>query len=361
MKYSSVIWGLAASFTIFSAKAAQKCSPYLGLMSDQDVKVEELRDRSWISASDSNMEAAGEFEKELKSQGLKLQPEELERVLGGSKVHLKKTTLPSGLIFVTIHKTEGGTEIFDAHTYLGLISCNCGAIHDSPAVSMAPIIEDTPLGAGFTLKSVDSSDKSFSTTATIKKEYDLPGQDGSVELIYSISPMPGSRNLDHLWLEYKQTSFRTTPQGDIVRGRVQKIRVDYDKGDLRDFEIIIADNLTYSKWEAAFDQVHLVFDPNGKLKSIAGISQSSLPNLAWSNITDLPNFISFLDAIKKGQNRWFNYQPEEPQAALIFKTVFGRDLAELGGLSFSAIKVIVDSAKAERPLFVNSLFQFKPR
>lgn len=90
MKYSSVIWGLAASFTIFSAKAAQKCSLYLGLMSDQDVKVEELRDRSWISASDSNMEAAGEFEKELKSQGLKLQPEELERVLGGSKVHLKK-------------------------------------------------------------------------------------------------------------------------------------------------------------------------------------------------------------------------------------------------------------------------------
>ncbi|MBK7844331.1 MAG: hypothetical protein IPJ71_11645 [Bdellovibrionales bacterium] len=357
MKNLSVIWGIAATFSILSAKAAQKCSRYLALPTDQVVKVEELRDRSWISASDSNIEAAGQFEKERKAKGETATQEELERVLGGSKVHLRQTTLPIGLAYVTIHK-EDGTEIFDANSYLGLLSSNCGAIHDCPVVSTHHVIRDTPLGAGFTLTSVRSNDESFITTSTIQKDYDIRGQDSSVELIYSINPKPGSRNIDHLWLDYTERSFRTTIREERDTRVVQNIRFDFDKGELLSIEIGVALNLSNSKWEsAAFDQVHLIFDPNGKLERITGISQSTSPNLAWSNLTDQA---AFLDALKKGQNMWFSYRPEEPQAALIFKTVFGRNIGSLKGISFSAVKEIMDSARAERPLLVHSLLDLDP-
>jgi hypothetical protein len=356
MKYSSVIWGIAATFSIHSAKAAQECSRYLALPTDQVVKVEELRDRSWISASDSNIEAAGEFERERKAKGETATQEELERVLGGSKVHLRQTTLPSGLIFVTIHKTEDGTEIFDAHTYHGLISCNCGAIHDAPAVSQPSIIEGTPLGDGFNLYYVLSSANSHRTSSTVKKIYDLPGQDGSVELNYSIKPAPESNGLKYLNLEHKQTLLKTTTDGERTNGVIQIIKAVFYEEKLRTFEITLAHNLSPSKWEAAFDQVHLIFDPNGKLETITGISQSSLPNLAWSKNSDMRFFL----ALKKGQNEWFDYEPQEPEAALIFKSVLGRDIGRLKGISFSAVKEIIDSAKAERPLLVHSLLDLDP-
>ncbi|MBK8201431.1 MAG: hypothetical protein IPK68_03600 [Bdellovibrionales bacterium] len=112
MRYFLFILSISASLNVHTAKAAEanKCAQYLGTQQDRPPQVKDLLDRHWISALDSDLDAAGELEKQRKAEGRSATPEELADILGGSQVHLRSTTLGNGLVYVTIHKADG-TEI----------------------------------------------------------------------------------------------------------------------------------------------------------------------------------------------------------------------------------------------------------
>jgi hypothetical protein len=338
MKCISIILALGAALTTISVQAAQECQRYLQGHIDKSLAIteEDLRDRAWISALDSNIDAAGALERERKKEGKTVSPEELTAVLGGSLVYLRKTTLPSGLVFVTIHRTEDGSEIFDDKMYDGLFTCNCGAIHDAPAVTTASIIHNTPLGHGFILQWVTSGSGGTAppfTESVIIKKYGNPEVNTTNEVVYHIAPKPGSTEIDSLFVEYKQRSFQTSkdtknqgrgplePKNQKILVAETMAAVRIYSGKLFEAEIQVSYNLlAASKWDSAYDQIKLSFDSEGHLAHILGVSQSQLPNFAWGTEAD------FLQALQKGNNKPFSYNPNDPRAPLIFRTVFGRDI-----------------------------------
>ncbi|MBK8201433.1 MAG: hypothetical protein IPK68_03610 [Bdellovibrionales bacterium] len=117
---------------------------------------------------------------------------------------------------------------------------------------------------------------------------------------------------------------------------------------------MVAHYLSPTKWEALFDQVNLKFDGNGKLSEIVGHSQSDLQNSAWQAGGD-----AFSTAIRKGQGEWIHYTPTAPEASLIFRTVFGRRIEDLIGLSFSSVTEIINAAREARAVKINSLLEFR--
>lgn len=364
-----VLVGIFAIFDFHTAKAtkANTCFQYIGPQQERPPQTRDLWDRSWISALDSDIEAAGRLEKQRRADGIPVNPKELASVLGGSLVHLRSTTLSNGLVYVTVHKADG-TEIHDDRTYHGLFTCNCGAIHDAPSVSEPPIIKGTDLGGGLLLMSLMSSANSQRTTSHVKKTYHPHGEkeDTTAELNYWIAPGPGSTDLTDLHINYRQRSFitsqrtviwedgKTTTEDEARVDGVTEIELDFYKGHLRNFSIKLAHNLSPNRWDSSYDQVVLNFDEVGKLSKILGHSQGNLLNSAWQAGGD-----AFFAAIKKGQSEWTEYKPTAPQAGLIFQTVTGRDIEDLVGLSFSAVIEIAGAAKLERAVDINSLLQFK--
>lgn len=110
-----------------------------------------LPDRSWYSPQ-GRLDAVGAYEKEMKAKGQGVDPQEILRLSNARKMNLERVGLANGLRYAVIRDAETGEEAFDDHQYCGLISCDCGAIHDLPAVTSAGIIRDTDLGGGYKLK-----------------------------------------------------------------------------------------------------------------------------------------------------------------------------------------------------------------
>jgi hypothetical protein len=271
------------------------------------------------------------------------------------------------LVYVTVHKADD-TEIYSDRTYHGLFTCNCGAIHDAPAVSEPSIIRGTDLGGGLSLMSLTSSPNAEKTTSHVEKTYRPHGEEKDVtaELSYWIAPRTGSTDLTTLHLMYKQRSFitthrtvnwedgKTTNDDEVRIDGFTEYEIDFYLGELRKFSITLAKNSSPRKWDPSFDQVHLNFDGTGKLFEIVGHSQGDLPNSAWQAGGD-----PFFAAIKKGQSEWVHYTPKAPEAALIFQTVIGRDIGDLVGLSFSAVIELIQAAREDRYVRIGSLLQFK--
>ena len=134
-------------------------------------RVKEVRDLDvgWISSQGANIDAAGKYENEMKAAGQPVDQDKLVEVLGGDKVHYRLTTLENGLKFVDIVRDTDGEQIYSDTEYHGLISCNCGAIHDSPAVSTPDHVRGTDIGDGFQLNmtvSGHSDTKGYASTST---------------------------------------------------------------------------------------------------------------------------------------------------------------------------------------------------
>lgn len=274
--------------------------------------VKEMKDLPvrWMSSRNANIEAAAEYERACKQRGEPADHRRLADLLGGEEVHLRQTVLANGLSYVTIHN-EDGKQIFDDTQYHGLISCSCGAIHDSACVASPDFIRGTKLGDGFELETtVSGESRGFGATTTFAEKKFMVGPT-SIDVHYSVEPEskphPGRIHFVH-----------EANAGD----KYIKIDIRGEPGLNAPTSVEVSRNLASDHLKEAFDQVEFKFGADGKLEEVVGISQSDRPNPDWAD----PETCR---AVLKGQRRWFRYGPKDPEAKIIARSVFGKDVTRL--------------------------------
>ncbi len=305
----------------------------------------------WVSADDADIDGAGAYERSCKQQGEKPDPDELKKILGGSMVHLRQTTLRNGIRFVTIHK-EDGTEIFDDHEYGGLISCNCGAIHDSVCVTAAHVIRDIDLGDGFNLSMTISGVGSRgygSTSSFVEKKFSVQGKE--VEVHQTTEPA-SVHDAGHLMFQYK--IWEPSKQKLITVGIHTPSR---DKTGGRNHpncesSVKVAFNLSTSRYESSWDQVEFKFGIDGRLIEIVGISQESAPNPEWKDQ-------DMLHAIKKGGNSWFHYTSDDHAAHVFSQQIFGKDIVSMQQDTGMSLTLLMKSAIQELDIDLAKVLVFR--
>ncbi len=94
------------------------------------------------------------------------------------------------------------------------------------------------------------------------------------------------------------------------------------------------------------------FWSGGKLTGIVGISRSPGINPHWTDP-------ELLRAVRKGEGQVFRYAPTSPEAAVIFRTVFGREISSLEGISFNSVNHLFAAAVQETAVVLPELLQFR--
>ncbi len=295
--------------------------------------IKEVRDLNvgWMSSDGANIDAAGAYEKECKVAGVPADPDKLAEILGGAMVHYRMSTLKNGLKYVGIFRDADGTQIYSDTAYHGLISCNCGAIHDSPAVSTPDHVRGTDIGDGFHLSMTVSGHSSGygSTSTCAEKEYTV----GNSEVKVSYYLKPPTQGSGHFWLryegrDYEQRTHQVNVIGKGLEDRNERVCAKLTQVEFRGepdknvkIEVAVAINLANSTSNTEWDQVTFKFGQDGKIEEIVGLSATDKPNPEWTDVARLL-------AMKKGQHNWFEYSASDPKARLITQAVFGRDITK---------------------------------
>ncbi len=304
---------------------------------------------TWMSANNADIRTAGKYEGWSKSRGVEPDSSKLTSFLGGDIVHLRLTKLSNGLRYVTIHK-EDGTQIFDDTAYRGLslIPRRDSGIQDSPAVSSPGEVYDADLGDGFSLRmTLSEQEKGHGRTSTFaEKRYRRP--DGTqVELHYSIKPK-SPIEIEDLNITYEAVSSAST-RADMATwtAKVVQARSQFYQGSHLKSLITIS-----YRFGQQWDQVSFYFGPNGKLFLIMAKSNIPTPHPDWSEP-------KFLRAIGQGSGTSFQYGWSDPAAAIIFRTVFGKDISTLERLSLTSVQSILNAVTEEKSLNLVSLLSFR--
>lgn len=315
---------------------------------------------SWISTNGRDIDVVGAYELQCKQSGKNADPQKISELLGGDIVHLKQTTLGNGLRFVNIHK-EDGTQIFDEHEYGGLITCNCGAIHDSPSVRSAKVIDGTDLGDGFKLSmTVSGHSKGYGSTASfVNKEFFINGKE--IKVWYCVEP-ENKHEAGHLVFHYEIKTpgtvtfeVKNLSNGGRIEERVEPIIAKYVKAEIRtaftnetdgknspycQSSFQVAYNLPKTSWTALFDQVEFNFGIDGRMIEAVGISQGDKPNPEWTSEL-------ILKTIKKGSGEWFRYPGRHPSANLLVRAVTRSQNIDIQHNTRDSLAILLDAAIRE--------------
>lgn len=330
---------------------------------------------SWMSTHGVSIKSAGDYERDCKRRGIQADPAEIARLIDGPMVHLEETILAGGLRYVGIF-SEDGEQIFNDSMYGGLISCGCGAIHDSECVTMADAIRGTDLGDGFELQmTVSGNSKGYGRTSSyVDKNYTVDGKD--VEVRYSIDPQ-SENEAGHLSFGFK--TVQTGPHTQTVR----YITEEHPDGELREVtetitkkivevkintqytnatggknhpncvsSISVALNLG-NRFNTQWDQVEFKFGIDGKLEEIVGISQSDNENPEWSSP-------ELLGAIQKGSNGWFRYSANDPEAKVISEALLGVDITQMRHNTRDTLNALMQLAIKEEDIDLGAVLNFIP-
>ncbi len=323
---------------------------------------------SWMSTHGRDIHVVGNYERKCKTQGVKADITKVAELIGGKIAHLKQTTLENGLRYVTIH-LEDDEQIFDEHEYAGLFTCDCGDIHNSPAVRMANVIRGVDLGDGFKLNMTISghSKGCGGTSSYVEKEFWVAGN--KVKVYYSIEPESVHKD-GYLSFSYEadtigSVSYQAENRNGQIETRTEPITTKHvelgihtgrtsKKGNKNGLycnsSIKIAHNLPNHPWDRQFDQMEFKFGPYG-LEKIIGISQGTNPNPEW-------NDKQVLEAIKKGQNNWFSYNAQSSEAQLLSKAIFGRDVTQLRHDTKGTLNAIMEAAIKKMNIDVPKTLRF---
>ena len=340
-----------------------------GLKKIVDSVVTEERDLpvSWISSFGVDIKVAGAYEKDCKKAGIEPSAEKVAELLGNNVVNLRLHMLENGFRYVTIHQKDG-REIFDDRRYIGLVSCSCGAIHDSPAVTSATwhLKEKPDLGDGFRLNGTFTTSGAISSS--VDKEYSVGNN--RINLHYSLKPDFGGDDGElSFGLEVNTLRTITFPEKDVeeddqimrteeITAKYVSVRIwspriselDVNDNSLGNCYIIVAYNLVNHR-VGLFDQVEFEFDKLGKLKKVVGISQSPNLNSEW-------NDDAVLAAIKKGQNVQFVYSAENPEVQVLARAVFGKEITDLRHNPKGTLDAIMEAVMIERDINLASVVDF---
>lgn len=317
---------------------------------------------SWMSTLDTDIKRAGAYEMECKDNGIPCDPGKIAELIGGKIAHLRQTTLNNGLKFVTIHLADG-TQIFDDHEYGGLFSCDCGHIKDLPCAHLAEAMRGADLGDGFVLNMTISG--RGGTTTYAEKKFTVEGK--KVEIHYSVEP-ESEHEAGYLTFAYKvvvpgeftfpvknmsnggtieEITETTTAKNVEVRIRTEATsKTGGEKHPVCRASVSVAYNLPIRLYTTSWDQVEFKFGIDGAIEEVVGISQSDKPNPDWKDE-------ELLKVIRKAENEWFQYSASSPEAALLARVVFGKDITELKldtqqSLS-SLLKAATDGADVNLP------------
>ena len=328
--------------------------------------VTEVRDLpiSWVSAGDISL--AGAYEKECKKEGKTADPQRIAELLGNNVVHLRQHNLLNGLRYVTIRQADG-TEVFSDSKYAGLTSCNCGAIHDSPAVTSATwALQDKPdLGNSFRLQGTSASEnphKYGATKSTVEKEFVAPNGK-KVKVYYSLSPDfegdGGSLSFNYVVSTPGILQYKIKSDGELkdkthpITSKLVKVRIwSPTDSDVCQSSITIAHNLPNSPYQGLYDQVEFKFDNNSGLEEVVGISQGSNQNPEWADP-------KVLDAIRKGSNTWFHYHVWDREAQVLATAVFGKDITQLRHDTRGTLDALMVAAIKEMDIDLNCSIGFR--
>ena len=217
-----------------------------------------LPDRTWL-APQGSLQAVGEYEKELKTSGQKPDPARITELINGRRMLLEAVELENGLPYAVIRDAITGKEAFDYHQYGGLISCNCGAIHNLPCVEHAEIIKGTNLGNGYKVNMMVAGygtgldDKEPMSSTYAEKELKAP-DNASHNFWYNIDP-----HRQRFTGEYK---YKLAPESSITRMDWLQKKPDFQH-KLK-YSVLIADHS--NNWDQS--QVNFVFDNTGRLTQV---------------------------------------------------------------------------------------------
>lgn len=329
---------------------------------------------SWTSSHGRKLDQAAAYERECKGKGLTPDRKVIDHLVAGPRVHLQETILANGLRYVTIHDDNNGQMIFDEHEYHGLLSCNCGAIHDKPAVGSAKAIQGADLGDGFRLAmtiSGESPKGSLSGSVSSIVSYvdkEFPTATGKVKVHYSLNPFD-PHEAGRLRFEYEhftdgELSYRFKVLGaDQGHDQVQRKKEKYlarqvtvrisgdgtkanksilDNGNhpYCTSSVLVAYNLVSSLgdcYDGAFDQVQFEFGMDGALEKVTGVSKTTNP---CPVIRD--PFTSM--AMRKGKGDWFEYDGRAIRSKLLSRAFLGRDVTSLQHDTTRTLDALVEAA-----------------
>ncbi len=347
--------------------------------------IQEVRDLpvSWRSTHGRSLNQAAAYERDCRRKGLSPDRRFIDNLIAAPRVHLRETILANGLRYVTIHDDDdNGRMVFDDHEYYGLISCNCGAIHDKPAVGSAKAINNADLGDGFKLAmtiSGESPEVSRSSTVSyVEKEFSTAT--GKVKVHYNLNPFD-PHEAGRLRFEYEhftdgelsyrlkelsagQAKVRREKKEYLARQVTVRISGDSTKVNKSILEegnhpyctssVEVAYNLASNLWHCyngAWDQVRFEFGMDGALEKVIGISKTMNP----CPVIQDP-FTSI--AMRKGKNEWFEYDARAIQSKLLARAFLGKDVTSLQHNAAETLDALVDAATKGQDVDPLQLLQF---
>lgn len=348
------------------------------LMKPINYVVEEVRDLpvSWISSHGVDINVAGAYERSCKRSGESQNSDRIAELLGNNVVHLRQHTLENGLRYVTIHQKDG-TEIFDDNKYTGLITCGCGAIHDSPAVTSAIwALEEKPdLRDGFKLLGTrvthaeGNSQQYEAIESIVDKDYVVDGK--KVKIHYSLRPdFAGDggqlhfefdvNTLDTVTYQVKNNSegSRIEDRNKDITSKHVKINIlSLNKEEQRKSNmigkssILVIYNLPNRGFQGTIVQIEFKFDNYSRLEEVVGVSHGRITHSDW---IDEP----ILAAIKNGQDNWFSYNAENQEAQILTRAIFGQNVTQLRHNTRETLNALMKAAITEMDIDVSRVFKF---
>lgn len=365
LKYFMAL-SLCLALGTHSVFAAIACGEFL-VSSDGVINVRDLPVK-WISAEGANIQGAAQYEKQQRDLGFEPDPAVLEQILGGAKVHLRLTQFPNGLRYVTIHEPDG-RQSFEDYAYAGLLKDLPSDADPTVAAGYAgapPQVKNADLGDGFKLMRTFSSagGRHAYTLTEANKRYLLGHENAEVEFRYSASPYSPSTALRSLLINYRfilkedRTREVRGPDGTLstITEKIpaESVIVEWRflQGNLHECKILVMFNSSHDARNAQWEEASFHFDLGGRLTGIVGISRSKGFNPHWTE-PDL------LRAVRKGEGQVFRYAPTSPEAAIIFRTVFGREISSLEGISFNSVNHLFGAAAQGTAVNLPELLQFR--
>ena len=314
---------------------------------------------SWMSTHDCDTTAAEKYVRKCKETLQQVDSARVAELIGGEAAHFKLTILESGLRYVTIH-LESGKQIFD--------TTSCKSIEDR--YQRVKANKDVDLGDGFKLKTTISGHGKNYVVCYIEKIFKIAGN--NVEVHYSIQPPSmdedGRLNLSYavstpsvleFKVDYSGNGSRMGTETKPIIAKHQEVRIfttapkdtDKSKHPHTENSIIVAHNLPNMPDQGLFDQMEFKFNFKGRLEEIEGVSTGANPNPEWSDA-------KLLSAIKKGENAWFSYNAQSPEAQVLSQAVFGQDVTRLQHNIQETLNALIEAAIKEMDIDPVKMLKF---
>ncbi len=324
--------------------------------------VPEVRDlpNSWLLPGDISREQENQVVHYLLDNNLKNPDQKkLQELLNAERIHARVHTLSSGIRYITLRK-EDGEEIFDAHAYKGLAAplIPSGDPENTMPSDASPLSikyfvspnNEINLGDGFNLWSITTSKQDQSIQSYIQKSFSVSGK--TIKLDYQIQPESTPKG-SYLNL---RCEVQSKIERSITKYEQLQIRTDIDqvKNKNNPFcttTLTVSYNLSDRQSQTEHDQLTFKFRTDGQLDQILGISESNLPNPAWSNPA--------LKAIKKASKEWITYNAQTPEAKILSEAVFGQDVTQCIHDSRRTLAAIIQAAIKEQDINVAKTLNFE--